>query len=215
MDMTAFILSLGGLFALGMVHALGPDHLAAITTLAGPHPTRRRIVSVSGRFALGHTGVLLAASLLATLAGFLPSEGFIRIAETVGGLLLVALGALMLHSVWAHGHLLHEPAHQHGEQDSNAVHHPWLWGGLLATSGTRSLILAIPAAAAAHSWWAPVLFAGAFGLGIISAMVVYGLLLGWGKERFITGARAEFVTGVAVSAITMIVGFYWALAEWI
>ena len=101
---------------LGFVHGLGADHLMAIAALslapAGETPAvqRTRALGVAVRFAIGH------AILLAVGAGALIALGWSlplvveRGGELIGGLLLIALGAVGLWGVLSgrvYGHLRH------------------------------------------------------------------------------------------------------------
>jgi hypothetical protein len=88
-------------------------------------------------------------------------------------------------------------------------------GGILAASGTRSFLLAIPAAASTHSIAGSLTIAGAFGIGVVLGMCAFGLLWGWGKQTYFTSPRAQFAANLSTASLTMLLGLYWSVAEWI
>jgi hypothetical protein len=123
--------ALGLAFLLGLRHALDPDHLVAVTSLAA---TERRGPGAATRlglwWGLGHAATLIAlgATLIALGAELPPwlEAG----AETAVGVVIVALGAMVIlkwvrgdyrggghsHDGAAHRHLRHGPGaeHSHG-----------------------------------------------------------------------------------------------------
>lgn len=195
------LIAAAAMFALGFAHAFGPDHLAAIAALAGRDATRRRVFAVSLRFALGHSAVLLACALVSLTAGLLPSESTMKIAETAGGLVLIGVGAASLHALFAHTGA-HE--HRHGLGTS-------FIGGILAVSGVRSFVLAMPAVAG-HG--AGLGLVAAFGLGVVSGMVLFGTALGLGGERFARSPRLQVASGLVTGLLSLGMGVFWVAHQW-
>lgn len=189
------------MFALGFTHAFGPDHLAAIAALAGRDASRARVVAVSMRFAAGHSFVLLACALVSLAAGLLPDENTMRFAETAGGLALIGIGAASLHAVVAHRQP-HE--HTHGLGTS-------FIGGILAVSGVRSFVLALPAVAEPG---AGVALVSAFGAGVVSGMALFGFALGLGGERLIRSPRLQFAAGLFTALLSVGMGLFWVAHQW-
>ncbi|MCI0673527.1 MAG: hypothetical protein L0Y64_24015 [Myxococcaceae bacterium] len=196
-------------FGQGLLHAVGPDHCAAMATLSGMGGGgARRSLTTALRFAVGHALVLggLAAACLST--GIVLSETFTSRAEVVGGAVLaaLALAALFFPTALRHGHP-HLPGHEHGHahaRTSGAA------GALMAVSGVRSLLLAMP----------PLLMGGrfslaswtylpAFAFGILVGMGVVGMLLSTGMSRLSErlGAsveRAVYVGSAALGLVWMV-----------
>lgn len=189
------------MFTLGFSHAFGPDHLAAIAALAGRDASRARVIGVSLRFALGHSAVLLACALAALVAGLVPDEGAMRLAETAGGLVLIGVGAASLHALLAH----RQPhAHGHGLGTSFV-------GGILAVSGVRGFVLAMPAVAEQGAGLALV---AAFGCGVVSGMALFGFALGLGGERWLRSPRLQFASGLFTALLSVGLGFFWVAHQW-
>lgn len=189
-------LTLPFLFGLGLQHGLGPDHLAAITTLIARGHSERGTVWIGVKFGLGHMGALAGAGLLCLALNLTIPERFERAAEIGGGLLLIVMGFWMIRDllgveVYAHHHRHrhdgHEHAHVHLHVGSRAALHPQehghphlstLVGGLFAFSGARWMIVMLAELMAGHPAVPRLLIAiAAFGAGIITAMALYGALV--------------------------------------
>ncbi len=209
----ALLLGLGQ----GLLHGLGPDHCAAIATLGaatGPDGRRRSALSLAVRFAVGHAlalGLLAGACLL---LGMTLSESFERYAEFLGGLVLlgVALAALFFPGALRHGH-----PHPPGHGDDHHHHAPALplasaAGALMAISGVRSLLLALPPLMVggrfASAAWA---YLPGFALGVLVSMGAVGLAFSAGLARTPARAVRWLEKGVAVSSGAL--GVYWMAAR--
>ena len=190
------------IFLAGVLHGLGPDHLAAITALSAVSGGTRRLVYFSTRFALGHAAVIAAAGLAAHFGrGLLPPMWEARLDVAIGALLLLAglamLVALLLGKISFHSHP-HSHAHAHEDgapEDAHQHRHFHLHifsrdshhhgegrlaaalGALFAFGGVRGLLAVVPIALS-QTLVISALRVGAFTLGIVAAMVGYGLLAG-------------------------------------
>ncbi len=118
------------MFLAGLLHGLGPDHLAALAALAGRErrvelenkerkevPGGRaggnRVAWLGVRFALGHvSALLLLAGGAWWLGRDLPAIWQQRL-EQLGGLALVFVGGWLLVEVFRRRVILHEHAHEH------------------------------------------------------------------------------------------------------
>jgi ABC-type nickel/cobalt efflux system permease component RcnA len=219
------------MFAAGLLHGLGPDHLAAIAALVSKDATeqnaRRRLAWLGVRFGLGHaTTLLLLAGVVWALGRNIP-DGWQRGLEQAGALVLIFLGGWLLAEVFrrrvvahthahthehSHGPLEHEHWHMHVGSKAHAAHrHPHLAmvvGGLMGFSGARALLLAVPVVLAQSAFEA----AGrilAFGLGIVVSMALAGWLA---HALFARLARTPAYARLLVSAtgvLSAALGFYW------
>lgn len=150
--------------------------------------SRRAAVGTAIRFAVGHALMLGLLALVCLLAGIGISETFERWAEIFGGavLLALALAALFFPHVLRHGH-----PHLPGHGDSH-VHPPadrsarvsTATGALMAISGTRSLLLALPPLVVGGAFslqaWA---YLPGFALGVLVSMSAFGLVAAEGLSR--------------------------------
>lgn len=198
----------------GLLHALGPDHCAAMATLGTLGESRRRTaLRVALRFALGHAAVLGGVAAFCLLAGVGLSETFERWAEIAGGGVLVALAvtALLFPNTLRHGHPhlsghTREPhAHMHGHVSTAA-------GALMAVSGVRSLLLALPPLLVGGSFsLAAWTYLPGFTLGILLGMSAVGLVLAEGLSHLGLELAARLQRAVAVGSGAL--GLFWVVSR--
>lgn len=202
----AFLFGLGQ----GLLHAVGPDHCAAMATLGTLGPARRRAtLLVALRFAVGHAAVLGGVATFCLLAGVGLSETFERWAEIFGGIVLVALAvtALLFPNVLRHGHP-HLPGHTHEPHSHMHDQVSTAAGALMAVSGVRSLLLALPpllVGGSLHaSGWT---YLPGFALGILVGMGAVGLLFAEGLSRMGSDLADRLQRVVAAGSAAL--GLFW------
>jgi nickel/cobalt exporter len=196
--MDALAASLAG-WIMGLKHGLGPDHCAALASLLVGSPLdRSRALSISLRFGLGHAFVLAFFVSGASLVGAAIPESWERIAEMFGGLLLFAMGVVVLR----HG-TLHAP--------TSDAPRATLIGGVFALSGVRGLLLSLPALLLArHDWMGIAGYVLTFGIGVTTAMVGFGLAFGWARsagDRF--GRIGARLPSTLVGGFAVLLGLFW------
>jgi nickel/cobalt exporter len=199
------MLLLLAIFVAGLLHGIGPDHLAAITAfgVAVEHDFRR-VVWFAVRFAGAHAVVIAVAGVAGYFGRMLLPVSWENAFELGAGGLLVLVGVaaliglasgkikvhehLHVHHHHPHKHLHvhmvpekakawdHNQEHQH--QGSEHVHHGGIaatLGILFALGGTRSLIAVVPIAVA-PTFAQTLLRISFFVIGIILSMVAYAFV---------------------------------------
>lgn len=224
------------MFGVGLLHGLGPDHLAAIAALVGQGSARRiepgELARLGLRFGVGHVTALgLLAGAFWALGRTLPDQ-WQRGLEQLAGVVLVFLGGWILAEVFrrrvmVHSHphthqprlargqpgsLEHEHVHIHlGGRAHGAHRHPHLAllvGGLLGFSGARALLVALPIVVAG-SVEAAVGRLVAFGVGIVISMALAGWVAQAAFTRLArTPGYARLLVG-ATGGLSAAIGFYW------
>jgi high-affinity nickel permease len=195
-DGTTLLIVLGVSVLLGLRHASDPDHLAAVTTLiaAKREQAVRRAARLGFTWGLGHATSLFVFGLPVVLyRAYLP-EPVQSGAETVVGILIVAL-ALWLLVRWRRG-IFHVDDHAHVQARA-----PWqayvigLVHGLGGTAGVGILLLAsIPNRGLAVASLA--LFAVCTAVSMAVLSTGFGAALG--RPRVVRGfSRLAPVLGVA------------------
>lgn len=190
------------IFVAGLIHGIGPDHLAAITAfgVAVEHDFRR-VIWFAVRFAGAHAVVIAIAGVLGHFGRDLLSERWQRGFDIGAGGLLVLTGLAALvglatgkikvhqhqhtHHHHPHKHLhvhvvpeeVKQWRHEHAHEGTEHVH-----GGLAATlgvlfalGGTRSLLMVVPLAIAS-TLAMTMLRVSVLVLGIIVSMVAYAFI---------------------------------------
>lgn len=193
------------IFAAGLLHGIGPDHLAAITAfgVAVEHDFRR-VVWFAVRFAGAHAVVIAVAGIAGYFGRMLLPVAWENAFELGAGGLLVMVGVaalvglasgkikvhehLHVHQHHPHKHLHvhmvpekantwdHEQEHQH--QGTEHVHRGGIaatLGILFALGGTRSLIAVVPIAVA-PTFAQTLMRISFFVVGIILSMVAYAFV---------------------------------------
>lgn len=204
------ILSLG--FGLGLLHALDADHVVAVSTLASLRPGLRACLRFALRWSLGHGATLLMLGGVSVGLGLVIPDGFAAAAEVGVGAVLIALGAFVLRDLvrrGAHVHFHehdHLPAHAHwhthGRGEAHTVAHRHrhgavLVGALHGAAGSAPLLALVPAISQG-SPGAALVYLGAFSLGVLGSMLVFGGILGSVFVRLVRSARVwplRLVTG--------------------
>jgi ABC-type nickel/cobalt efflux system permease component RcnA len=197
MEGGTLVTALGLGFALGLRHALDPDHLVAVSTIVGEHRSLKRSSLVGAFWGLGHTASLLLAAVAVIALKLRVSETSALWMEFAVALMLVALGARALgtalrgwrlhahahtHGGRPHVHLhLHRPGEGHARRQHRHRHllglgaRPFAVGmvhGMAGSAGLMLLVLAtIPSAVAGLA------YVGVFGLGSVGGMLVMSGLL--------------------------------------
>ncbi len=190
------------IFVAGLLHGIGPDHLAAITAFGvAVENDFRRVVWFAFRFAGAHAVVIVIAGVLGHFGRDLLSPQLQKTFDIGAGGLLVLTGLAALIGLLSgkikvhehvhthhhnphqhlHVHVLPEQAknwkHEHAHQGTDHVH-----GGMAATlgvlfalGGTRSLLMVVPMAVAS-TLAQTMLRVTVLVLGIIVSMVAYAFV---------------------------------------
>jgi cytochrome c biogenesis protein CcdA len=203
---------------LGARHALEPDHLAAVSTMAAHGSSRSDVLRVSTAWGAGHASLILFAGILLTLLRVKMPPSLAERADTVVGLALVALGTWTLFSlrrdrIHLHRHThdaqpSHVHFHLHPHDDGHATHpQPPGWlrrpltafaiGTLHGTAGSGAAVAL--AVLVAPSRITGIIYLLSFGLGSLVGMVAVGVFAMWPIIRISsrTSLARELVQAVA------------------
>jgi ABC-type nickel/cobalt efflux system permease component RcnA len=220
-------------FALGVVHSLEPDHLAAMSTLVGraARPAHEEFRK-GAAWSAGHVLALGAfgAALLFLTEGRLP-EGGTRLFELAVGALLVYLGFVRLwdarrgalqhhhsHGAVEHSHLHIPPGRSASRSEPRGPHHGHapLWLGILhGLAGSGGLLVVMPALVTASPtrYFA---YVAAFGLGSMLSMGTFCVIVA--RFAFLlrrrSGRGASYFS-IATGSLSICVGAFWlGTAAW-
>jgi high-affinity nickel permease len=182
-DGTTLAVVLGIAMLLGLRHASDPDHLAAVTTLvAGDGRGQvRRAGRLGFTWGLGHATSLLALGLPIVLyRAYLP-ESVQRGAETTVGLVIVALGVMLLVR-WRRG-LFDPDSHRHVHARSPLQ--AYAIGLVHGTGGSAGVGVLLLAAIPSHTLAIAALALFAVGTAVSMALLStgFGLTLRTGTAR--------------------------------
>jgi hypothetical protein len=222
--MTAPILWLG--LAFGFRHALEPDHVAAVASLATRSTARRGTLRIAGAWGVGHASVILVVGAAVGALGLRLPPSLAPALEVVAGTLLVLLGLDVLgrlrkvRSMAALASAAPAPSTPDPATALAALPPPrtlrraFVVGAIHGMAGSAALTVAaipsLPPRAGVVAWLA------VFGLGSIAGMVACSFLLsvplGAGARRL---AGAALGPQLAVGAISVALGCWVAArAAW-
>lgn len=215
--------------AIGLRHALDPDHLIAVSVMVAESGSFRPATRIGAIWGIGHTFALLAFGVpLLLLRAKLPQTVQASF-EGLVGIVLIGLGGMTLWRLWrrkihlhwhehdgkrhlhfhAHDTTPHEHphAHQHEHPHWSTGWRPLLIGMVhgLAGSGTAAIMVM----STAPSLSAALLYLAVFGVGSILGMTAVAFALSlpiWlTQQRF---ERAYSVLLAATSAASVAFGIY-------
>jgi nickel/cobalt transporter (NicO) family protein len=190
----------------GFLHALEPDHMAAVTTFVTRRPSPREAVGFGLRWGLGHSGAILVVGLALIATGVRIPDRVANGLELGVGVLLLGLGVMLLWRV-VHGGahaLAGEHAHPHSHRRGS------LWVGVAhGLSGTAALLTLLPVTLIRS----PLAAAGyllLFGVGTTAAMALYA---GFAGMVFLRAGRRSPLLGGTLRAMTALgsatLGLFW------
>ncbi len=197
-------------FALGVRHAVDPDHLVAVSTIVSRNKSIVRSSLAGALWGLGHTASLLICGTMVLALRLSIPESFVTMAESAVAVMLVLLGMNALrravkdvrtHRTAEAG--LHDHCHAF-----DIGFRSFLVGMVHGLAGTGALTILV--VAAAPSFWAGSLYFLVFGLGSIGGMFVLSSLI---SIPFVLSARffhvfhngLQFVT----ASLSIALGVFW------
>ncbi|GJL55864.1 MAG: hydantoin utilization protein A [Nitrospirales bacterium] len=179
--------------ALGVAHALDPDHLVAVGTLAAESKNLRRSAQLGVIWGVGHTCALGLIGGLVLSVKWTISEQLAAGLEAVVGVMILALGVHLLWRCWQpwtvhvhehhHDGVTHSHVHLHGH-DQNAHRHHILGsqvkaltvGFIHGMAGSAALSLAVMTTM--PSLVMGISYIAIFGLGSIGGMLLMSTVIG-------------------------------------
>ncbi len=225
------ILTLG--FGLGLLHALDADHIMAVSALAsGAHQDSRqnpggwlikRMMSFCCTWALGHSAVLFALATLLIFAKIELPAMVAHFAEKLIGVLLIGLGAWIFWnirqhklSLEVHSHDTITHVHLSNTGKPHHTHQSVLVGATHGLAGSAPVLALIPVMETTSTWigpWIGLGYVALFSLGVLSAMLVFGLFFGQ-LQKWIAGFGQKLFrfSRTAVASVSIAFGCYWLLA---
>ncbi|MGP0594382.1 urease accessory protein UreH domain-containing protein [Nitrospira sp. T9] len=177
---------------LGITHALDPDHLMAMGTLAAESRDIRRSALLGAIWGVGHTCALaLVGYLVLSLKWTIPLQMAAHM-EVMVGAMIVALGVHLLwrtlqpwtvhHHEHHHEEMTHSHVHVHGQDHASHSHHlrssrakVLLVGFVHGVAGSAALTLAV--LATMPSMEMGMLYILLFGMGSIGGMLLMSGLI--------------------------------------
>lgn len=211
--------------ALGMRHAVEPDHLAAVSTLATEQHTPRAGLWIGALWGLGHSlSLLLVGGSLALVGAQMPERVALGLEVAVAGM-IIALGVRALRRSWLEGRAGSISTHRHGGVEhthpapEEHVHvrswtfatRPLLVGvmhGLAGSGALTALVVAeLPTIGARLGYIA------VFGAGSVVGMALLTGLAGVPLMRLARTPRVASGLLSVAGLLSVVVGLWWGAAS--
>lgn len=223
------ILALG--FVLGIKHAIEPDHVIAVSTIASQSKKLFKSTLAGVFWGIGHTATLfIMGVILILMKGEIPEKWAMSL-EFLVGIMLVYLGLTTLlsfknihihqheHDGDEHKHLhshSHNGKHQHNHQHQNVSYLKSLFIGLvhgLAGSGAMVLLTM----STVKSVWEAAVYILIFGAGTILGMLFFTTIIGipfvFSAKKRVLNQTLTRLTGVISIAFGMYYMYNLAITE--
>ncbi len=210
------VLGLG--FALGLRHALDPDHMVAVSTIVSEHKSFRKSSLVGTFWGLGHTVALLIAGIFVIALKFQISARLALWMEFIVALMLILLGIKSLlksmrglkvhihrhmHDGTNHVHVhMHRPSEQHTHRHRHLIKlgaRPFLIGMIHGMAGSGALMILV--LATIPSAIAGLVYVAIFGIGSLGGMLLMSVVISVpfvlaGKRVSIFGQALQIMVGL-------------------
>lgn len=196
-------------FILGIKHAIEPDHVIAVSTIASQSKKIWQ-ASLAGIFwGIGHTATLFVIGLILILMKHEIPEKWSLSLEFLVGVMLVYLGAVSMLSIRKKRREHHHQEDAgHDSPKRAAYYYKSLFVGLVhGLAGSAAMV--ILTMSTVQSVWEGAIYIIVFGLGTIMGMMVSTTIIGlpfiFSMKRWVT-SKALILTAGAVS---IVFGFYY------
>lgn len=197
----------------GFLHALEPDHMAAVTTFVSRRPQPLAALGFGLRWGIGHAlAVVAVGGVLVLLDLEFPSELARGLEFGVGGI-LVLLGAWLLWTVLhdrAHAHVAPSggvPGHDHRHEHDHGRKSGWV-GVVHGLAGTAPLLAVLPVTLISS----PALsfsYLLLFGAGTVASMAIYAWIAGILFQRAGQLPRLAEAIRVSTAVGSALIGVFW------
>ena len=198
MEMSLFLVLAVG-FVLGIKHALEPDHVIAVSTIASQSKKIWKS-SLAGVFwGIGHTLTLLLFGVVLILLKNEIPEGWAMSLEFLVGIMLVYLGITTIFS-W-------KKTRQHGTSDKKAYIKSMFIGIVHGLAGSAAMVLLTMSTI--DEVWQGAVYILVFGVGTCLGMLIFTTVL---SIPFVTSSNSKKINGSLIrltGVISMAFGLYY------
>lgn len=167
------ILLLG--FLLGIKHAIEPDHVIAVSTIARESKNIKRSVFAGIYWGIGHTATLFIFGMFLIIAKNTITDRMALSLEFIVGIMLVTLGLSSIFSFLKHNHL-----HTRSQTESKGKKHlhikSFFIGLVHGLAGSAAMVLLTMSTVS--TIWQGALYILIFGCGTVVGMLCFSTVIG-------------------------------------
>lgn len=169
------ILTIG--FLLGIKHALEPDHIIGVSTIASQSKKLWKSSLVGVYWGIGHTGTLFAVGMIILFLKINISDAWAMSLEFLVGVMLVYFGLAAVYSHKNRKASWNAKENVSNEQQEEfSYRKPLVMGFIHGLAGSAAMILLT--FSTVNSAWEGVLYIFVFGSGTIISMLLFNTIIG-------------------------------------
>jgi ABC-type nickel/cobalt efflux system permease component RcnA len=162
-------------FLLGIKHAIEPDHVIAVSTIASELKNIKRSVFAGVYWGIGHTATLFIFGMFLIIAKNTITDKMAMSLEFIVGIMLVALGLSSLFSIMKHNH-----PHAHEHPSAKNKRRPQIKSfciGLVHGLAGSSAMVLLTMSTVTNAWQGA-LYILTFGCGTVFGMLCFSTVIG-------------------------------------
>lgn len=169
------ILLLG--FLLGIKHAIEPDHVIAVSTIASESKSLKRSIFAGVYWGIGHTATLFIVGMVLIVAKNTITDTVALSLEFIVGIMLVSLGLNSIVAFMKHRHHHQESPTISTHQEKNRTHFKSFFIGLIhGLAGSAAMVLLTMSTVSTA--WQGALYILIFGCGTVVGMLSFSTVIG-------------------------------------
>jgi ABC-type nickel/cobalt efflux system permease component RcnA len=199
------------IFWYGILHAFGPDHLAAITNFS-IGKSKRKTMLITFLFAIGHGLTLfLFAKILQT---YNISETLLGYGDVISSCVILGMGIYLLYMVYSdkihlnthnhdgqeHVHIWFGKEHNHDNKDTASA---FTIGVLMGIGGVRGMLVTLGAVEAGE---VNLLFVLMFALGVMVIFIGFGAVILYINKNILNSKKNVRNVFSTVGLVSVVVG---------
>ncbi|QIZ06135.1 sulfite exporter TauE/SafE family protein [Priestia megaterium] len=169
------ILLLG--FLLGIKHAIEPDHVIAVSTIASESKNLKRSIFAGVYWGIGHTATLFIVGMFLIVAKNTITDTVAMSLEFIVGIMLVSLGLNSIVAIMKHRH--HHPLTDGSQtiEKKGRTHYKSFFIGLIhGLAGSAAMVLLTMSTVSTA--WQGALYILIFGCGTVVGMLSFSTVIG-------------------------------------
>jgi sulfite exporter TauE/SafE len=190
-------------FLLGIKHAIEPDHVIAVSTIASESKNIKRSMFAGIYWGIGHTATLFIFGMFLIAAKNSITDKVALSLEFLVGIMLVTLGLSSLHNVVHH---THSHSHEAPKSNSRPQLKSFFIGLIHGLAGSAAMVLLTMSTVT--TVWQGALYILIFGFGTVVGMLTFSTIIGL-PFVLTSGKQINRKLNSAAGIISILFGIYY------
>ncbi|MEH7109377.1 MULTISPECIES: urease accessory protein UreH domain-containing protein [Bacillaceae] len=190
-------------FILGIKHAIEPDHVIAVSTIASQSKSIKKSLFAGVFWGIGHTSTLLIFGMFLILAKNTITDKMAMSLEFLVGIMLVTLGVSSLLSIVHHKHHPHPHERTKGKRSNGKS---FFIGFVHGLAGSAAMVLLTMSTVS--TIWQGALYILIFGCGTVIGMLSFSTVIGL-PFVLTSGKKINHHLNYLAGVISIVFGIYY------